>query len=374
MEIENSKKMTEPILISNTELTGDLKQNSKFQRNSQIELMRILAMLMIVAHHYVYYGVYQNYLVNPPETAWGGRMFINKAFAHWLLPGGIVGVAMFFIIAGYFGIQSDKVKIKDIVYRTVTYALIGLILWLVLTALGVLPLVGFKSTFESVTKEIFPCASSTYWFVTIYIIIMLCKPAINAFYRKFSDKQLLELWLLLLLIYTCLRLTTGSMLGLYHGMTYYLAGVVLYRFQDKLKRVKGAVYIILGIVGWGGYAIFDAMSSFGVLSGLISTVIMGTISAVGFSAFFICGKVFSNTTINKIGASTLSVYLIHENPLLREVLWSKILNVETVQIQSILFPLWGCVSVVGVFAVCIVIDMVKNKTLDKVGYKLINQR
>ena len=41
-------------------------------RNSQIEILRILAMLMIVAHHYAFYGVYQNYMETSPEIAWGG--------------------------------------------------------------------------------------------------------------------------------------------------------------------------------------------------------------------------------------------------------------------------------------------------------------
>lgn len=41
-------------------------------RNSQIEILRILSMLMIVAHHYAFYGVYQNYLKNPSEITWGG--------------------------------------------------------------------------------------------------------------------------------------------------------------------------------------------------------------------------------------------------------------------------------------------------------------
>ena len=30
-------------------------------RKSNIELLRIISMIMIIAHHYVYYGIQQNY-------------------------------------------------------------------------------------------------------------------------------------------------------------------------------------------------------------------------------------------------------------------------------------------------------------------------
>lgn len=41
-------------------------------RNSRVELLRILSMFMIIAHHYIYYGVYQKYLESPPEITGGG--------------------------------------------------------------------------------------------------------------------------------------------------------------------------------------------------------------------------------------------------------------------------------------------------------------
>ena len=283
-----------------------------------------------------------------------------------LLPGGVIGVAVFFIIAGYFGIQSDKVKLKDIVYKTVSYSLLGLVFWLILVVFDILPLNnGTISVFACFTKGFFPCASSTYWFITIYIIIMLCKPVINEYFRKLSDGQLVGMFILLLFISACLRVTAGKMLELYQGMTYYLAGVILYRLQNRLKG-RNFTCILFAVAGWFGYAIFEGSNFLGEISGLIATVIMGTIAAFGVSAFFLYGKEFQNRTINKIGASTLAVYLIHENPLLREALWSKLLHVETYQVQSILFPFWACISIVVVFVTCVIIDITKIEYIDRV--------
>ncbi len=282
------------------------------------------------------------------------------------LPGGIIGVAIFFIIAGYFGIQSNKVKVTNIIYKTVSYSLAGLIIWLILTILNVLPSnIGIRGFFECFTKGFFPCASSAYWFITIYILIMLCKSIINEYFRKLSDSQLVGMFMLLLFIYACLRAISGSMLELYQGMTYYFIGVMLYRFRDRLEG-RNFVFVLLATIGWFGYVIFEISNIGGQISGLIATVIMGTISAFGFSAFFVYKKEFQNRIINKIGISTLAVYLIHENPLLREGLWSKLLHVETFQVKSLLFPLWAFLSIFSIFIVSVVIDLVKTETIDKV--------
>lgn len=335
-------------------------------RNSRVELLRILSMFMIITHHYIYYGVYQKYLESPPEITGGGYGLVNKAVAHLLLPGGIIGVAIFFIIAGYFGIQNDKVKIKSIVFETASYSLLCFAIWTILMCCHVFPL---KFSLEDITKCFFPCAGNTYWFVTTYIILMLFKPTINVYFRKLSNKQLICIFFLLILIYACLRITAGSLLGLYQGIVYYLAGVILYRFHHKIKKSPYA-YALLGIIGWLGYAFFEISHLGGQLSGVMSTTIMGTVSALGIAAFFLYGKECDNYMINKIGASTFAVYLIHENPFLRETLWSKILHVETFQMYSSFFPLLACLSVTGVFVVCIMIDLIKKNSLNKLFYKL----
>lgn len=76
------------------------------KRNSNIELLRIISMLMIVAHHYVFYGVEQNYNPAISGIVFSSGTLINRCFSLFLLPGGVVGVAVFFIISGYFGIKN----------------------------------------------------------------------------------------------------------------------------------------------------------------------------------------------------------------------------------------------------------------------------
>ena len=149
----------------------------KIIRNTNIELLRIVSMVMIIAHHYVYYGVMQNYNSEVAYLAYQQRSAINKLMAQLLLPGGIVGVGVFFLIMGYFGIQSNNIKIQQVVKETFLYSLIGLLVYVLCGIFGLVEITNSKS---SILSCLIPVASSTYWFITVYIIISMMKGFINS--------------------------------------------------------------------------------------------------------------------------------------------------------------------------------------------------
>ena len=61
------------------------------RRNSSIELMRILAMLFIIVHHYILYG-YKNMTIQP--------MSVNKVLLEtFAYSGGKIGAVLFFLIS-----------------------------------------------------------------------------------------------------------------------------------------------------------------------------------------------------------------------------------------------------------------------------------
>lgn len=63
------------------------------QRNSNIELLRIVAMLMIVAHHFSVHG---GFSFDP------SRISVNLIWIQFLQLGGKVGVDIFILISGYY--------------------------------------------------------------------------------------------------------------------------------------------------------------------------------------------------------------------------------------------------------------------------------
>ncbi len=328
------------------------------KRNSAIELLRIVAMLMIVAHHFVYYGVQQHYDVNIVNNAYYCGTYLNKCIAQLLLPGGIVGVALFFVIAGYYGIQSDKISLARVVFNTVFYAFFGLMLYIVLYKGG-----GIKS----IVRGIFPLASSTYWFVSVYVMVLLMKSAINRFVNWLDIRKAIIFVILSIGYYAVVRAVIVPYLGVVIGVNYYIVGALIKRYESEIKLIN-LNWMIVGLAGWIGYVVFSNivnMRYVSVFCNLFAICVMGFISTIGFFLYFLLEKDFLNLPINKIAKSTLAVYLIHEHPMLREFLWEKIFHVASVQWQSNYFALYAILSIIGVFMFGILVDMIKDKVIIK---------
>lgn len=70
-------------------------------RSSNFEFLRIFAMLMIVAAHYADHGI-KHVLVPDLGSAWLSGSLTNRVFTSFLIPGGKIGVGVFFVLTGYF--------------------------------------------------------------------------------------------------------------------------------------------------------------------------------------------------------------------------------------------------------------------------------
>lgn len=91
--------------------------NSSKIRQSNIELLRIAAMLMIVGHHMAVHGIYH---VTAGENAYNVYSMgtqLNKAFTSLFAPGGEIGVAIFFMITGYFQIKKIHFHLRKLYCR-----------------------------------------------------------------------------------------------------------------------------------------------------------------------------------------------------------------------------------------------------------------
>ena len=76
-------------------------KQEKPARNAAFELLRIIAMLFIIAHHFYVHGGFSS--ISPT----------NKALMTFFEFGGKFGVAIFVMISGYFLVNS-KFKIKKL--------------------------------------------------------------------------------------------------------------------------------------------------------------------------------------------------------------------------------------------------------------------
>lgn len=97
-------------------------KNLEKTRQSNFELLRIIAMIMIVSSHLACHGVQHVLDSNLAYVAYNGGTFVNKIFTSFLNPAGTVGVALFFMITGFFLCKKEKGSIKKVALESAFYS------------------------------------------------------------------------------------------------------------------------------------------------------------------------------------------------------------------------------------------------------------
>lgn len=105
-------------------------------RNSNFELLRILSMLLIVIGHFAAHGIKQVLSLDEIECfSWLLQSTVNRLTVCAMLPGGRIGVMIFFMIPGYFlteqkseGFYLLAKKTKPLIIEVLFYSWLGLFL------------------------------------------------------------------------------------------------------------------------------------------------------------------------------------------------------------------------------------------------------
>ena len=146
----------------------------KKERNSSIEMLRILAMLGIVIMH-----------TNGAVMEHGS----GTGFAWTQIENGIfnAGVSIFVLISGYFGIRRSTQKLIELESTVILYAVLS-------------ALVGCyfgKASILSIIKAFIPVSTNCYWFISCYILLMIFSPYIKRAIDSMSELQHRQLLLIM---------------------------------------------------------------------------------------------------------------------------------------------------------------------------------
>lgn len=160
------------------------------ERQSNIELLRIIIMLMIVGCHFATHGGFQfnSQMVTIPRLWW-----------NFLELGGNFGVDVFVLISGYFLIGSNKLHIKPIKI----IKLWGQIVFYSI-ALFVVSICLNRDSFSvrGIINGIFPITFDQWWFASTYFVMYLIHPYLNRMLHSLSKKEYQKLLIMLLGIWS----------------------------------------------------------------------------------------------------------------------------------------------------------------------------
>jgi surface polysaccharide O-acyltransferase-like enzyme len=341
----------------------EVKGGQKVTRKSSIEMLRIIAMVMIVMHHFSVHSI------------WPLNDFSeNNLFAQFLAVFGKAGVGIFFIITGYFLAKTREQKITP---RRVLK--ICLPVWFYSIVIFIAFLVSGRDVLhlESLGKAFFPLTNSSYWFITTYLIVYLLTPYIKILLDKLRNKQLLTLLLILVTVevipqFFSLIAQNGENAPL--GTTllavlYVIIGYAISRFERPLRRYTSKLTLLfLGSVSllilspwivylWNKFVPHVALTTgfFWSQASIISMVFCFTIFTL-FSRLE-----FRNRLVNYLGGLMLGIYLIHDNFLIRDWLWQQFVNApQHLGLSHLRFVAYSIAIILAVFVSCLAIEAVRQ--------------
>ena len=161
------------------------------QRDSNLELLRILAMFVIVAFHF---SVHSNM---PIWSSFKGSHFFSFVWAQWLALGGKIGVDIFVMISGYFLITKCT-RLTSLLKLFLTTAVYGIIIYLIFDH--------NNFSFASLYQNAMP---SSYWFIACYISLYLISPFLRKGLFALNREQFLALCVISFLLLTSTRYIPG---------------------------------------------------------------------------------------------------------------------------------------------------------------------
>ncbi len=149
------------------------------KRVVSIELLRILAMMMVVMLHYLGKGE-----LLPALT---GEMPLNGYVAWGMESLSIVAVNVYMLISGYFLTNSQFKwgRLVEIICQTLFYSILVSV---VLMAAGIISVDSL--TVNRLLEMIFPVQMKHYWFITAYVIMYLFSPILSTAVKHMEQKQL----------------------------------------------------------------------------------------------------------------------------------------------------------------------------------------
>lgn len=337
-------------------------------RNANVELLRIVSMLFIIMHHCVIngYGLQEQLksgIVN------GGGYSIFLCVLNAIV---VIGVNVFFLISGYYGIHFSLKKLCTLVIDLYFYADI-------LTLLAVVT--GREHMgFAIIKLLILPFYK--YWFIIVYILLFILSPILNTGIDALNKMQSISLTVFFTAFFCCLGfISEATFISLNDGYSLMFA-IYLYFIGRMMNK-------------WG---ICKKSQKGQILSWLASSLITAVISAgmVYLRKYQFAWKIFSYNQIfivlaavnfvwmflnlpqrddggkcQKIAVHILSVYYIHTC-----TVFSFYRNLPLKWVAENIAVVWQLpilfIYAILIFAICVVIDKIKCLVFENLESKAIN--
>ena len=347
----------------------------KPKRNLNLDLLRIICMLMVVCLHFFNHGGLHDSMT-PGSCNW----FLG----NFLYAASLVAVNCFVILSGYFlcTAQFKAKKFVSIWIQSFFYSVFCCI---------IISVSSNCFSIKDLIKSGMIITLKQYWFVTAYLLLYLVSPFLNRAIQAMTQKLHLLCCIVLLVIFSFMHnLVYISDFGGVNGGYSFLWFCVLYIVSAYLRIHVPAtrsgwkspllLYIICIaiIAGERFLAYYITPFIFGrvALTSLFYSYnsIFTTLASLSLFQCFRAITIHSNRMIQVCAPLSFGVYLIHDNCFIRPLLW-RFLSPAKYKESWEMIP-YIIAGAIIIFGSCIFIEYIRrklfhllriNSILDKMG-------
>lgn len=344
------------------------------KRDSNLELFRIITMILIIAHHYVVNsGLMEVIREDVQQYGINAKSIFYLIFGAW----GKTGINCFVMITGYFMCKS-KITLKKFIKFLVQIYFYRIVIYLIFLFTGFEPF-----SVKTLLKAILPITQIDKNFTGCFLIFYLCIPFLNILVGNMIKRQHELLLILSLSVYVvigtvvnvsfnyvtwfCILFFISSYIRLYPIPLFENTKIwlicTLISFLVSCMSIICMLWIGEKIGKYNPYFFMaDSNKIFAVTTGISSFML--------FKNF----KIKYNPFINAVASTCFGVLLIHANSdTMRRWLWKDFLhNVEMYNSKNFLLHAVCCV--IGIFVICSLIDLLRSRVENVVMSKLLEKK
>lgn len=361
------------------------------KRIPNFEIMRVLAMWLIVIWHFFYHGVCNRQ--NGNDLLFYGNNIcdiVNYIFSQAIFVFSSISVNLYVLISGYFLIESNAKwhKIPMIWLQTAFYSLC---FYLIFCIYGGISFNAFDLIKSIAVIRFGSVEDRTYWFVAQYIGLLLLSPYLNMMASNLSKVNYRKLLVIVLLLdcsfgYLFYGEVYSGGQTLFHFVTIYLvAGYIrkflLFKSVSVKKLICLLVLIVLLLVAIDlGLSVIHSLRHHENLVFVLSSRYLNyngvpVIMAVLFFCAMINYKLRENYIVRilvSLAPYSFGVYLIHDNFYVRRVLWQSVTQYMTFNHSNVI--VLGLIVATSIFLFCTGVDFLRKKIFHLLRTELLIQK
>lgn len=342
------------------------------KKNIGIELLRIILMLFIIEGHLLTHTQIRESL-----------KFLSE---KWIIVWGVQAITVscvntFVFITGYY-LSSKEISWKKIfkLWGEVVFYSIGIEVIFIL-------IFGWKGI--SSLKSFMPLIFHQYWFFSIYIYLLILSPFLNIGI-DILDENKHKILIIILVLICFIKLTIfpfapqvdlSEGMGIVSFVSIYIIGGYFRKYKINIKR-KLLLIFVAGIIVFLSKVVLEIIIrklDLNLGTGILyhyNTILQLIIAILLFLIFkeFKINKKY-NKAITFFSRGVFGVYLIHEHPQIRNLIWKKWITKEMLLESDLMNFLCLIIFIPFViFLIAILIEKVRIIALEKGNNLIVKYR